>query len=334
MFVITVDESETWVECKKTFPSFNLFFFQLRGNLMRWNRREVKPVCRAEPVKNRTINETLSDFSLLGLQLLDRVSPAHLVRQMAQLTRERGEWERRWLKKKREGGGEGETGEEEGRGGGGRSDWKQISSLKGSTPPHVSAPTVDWSHFHSNFYAQSKRTTTRFHASLLVCSTRARALARTRVRTSRRRWILRKSWSRVALRAESGTDGRAVRRLCRKLWASSKLCSVDGTFRLFSHIKRWFSPCLRELDNPRPGFTALFDLPWTRKVWKWRGGGGEGKKSLLWCWQLRLAEICALCALKPFIYTLEALLKWVLPPRRSPCGWSSAQLHISFALWT
>lgn len=76
-------------------------------------------------MKTPTLNETLSDFPLLGLQLLDGVSPAHLVRQMAQLTRERGERERRrWLKKKR--GGEGETGEEGRRGGreggGGRSD--------------------------------------------------------------------------------------------------------------------------------------------------------------------------------------------------------------------
>lgn len=64
-------------------------------------------------MKNPTINETLSDFSLLGLQLLDGVSPAHLVRQMAQLTRERER--RRWLKK--EGGGGRNR-----RGGRGRSD--------------------------------------------------------------------------------------------------------------------------------------------------------------------------------------------------------------------
>lgn len=66
-------------------------------------------------------------------ELLDRVSPAHLVQQMAQLTRERGEWERRrWWRggrRKKKGG----------------LDWKQISSLKISTPPHVSAKTAEWS---------------------------------------------------------------------------------------------------------------------------------------------------------------------------------------------
>ena len=115
--------------------------------------------------------------------------------------------------------------------------------------------------------------------SLGLYHTRARA--RPPVRTSRRRWIVRKSWRRVSLRAEPGTEGRAALRRRPKLGATPKLRSVDGTFRLFSHIERWFSPCLRELDNPRPSSAALFHLLRATNVCKWSGGGGEGKESLL-----------------------------------------------------
>lgn len=60
---------------------------------------------------------------------------------MAQLTREQGEWEREEEMVK--GGGK----EKKGGGGGGEggADWKQISSPKISTPPHVSPTTVEWS---------------------------------------------------------------------------------------------------------------------------------------------------------------------------------------------
>lgn len=77
-------------EGKNAFPPLHLCFYPPAAGKL--DALKVKPACGAEPVKNRTISETLSDFfPLPGLQLLDRVSPAHLVQQMAQLTRERGE---------------------------------------------------------------------------------------------------------------------------------------------------------------------------------------------------------------------------------------------------
>lgn len=200
------------------------------------------------PVENPTINETLSDFfspppaPLLGLQLLDRVSPAHLARQMAQLTRERGERGRRWLKKKR--------GEEKREGEGGQIEnrsaaWKAQRRRMSLLPPKPLPLQL--------FTRSREGAPARFHASSLSLFA---LRTHTSARTSRRRWIVRKSCP--APRAESGTDGRAARRLRPELCASPKLWLGGWDLLAFSGASR---ARLREADNPGPTLARLCELP-------------------------------------------------------------------------
>lgn len=171
---------------KKNIKSFRSSFFQLQRaaetqHLCSWQECEWKAdhSCDLEnwlrwtfwtvkPVKNRTINETLSNSPPPSLQLLDKVSPAHLVQQMAQLTREQGEWERRrWWR----GEGERKGGRIENRSAAWRSQHHRMSLLQLSGEPEP--PSV------SNFYVNSRKKKKAFthHVSLLKCaqSTHTRA---------------------------------------------------------------------------------------------------------------------------------------------------------------
>lgn len=103
--------------------------------------------------------------------------------------------EEEMVKKKRErerGGGE----EKQGEGGGG-----EVRLKTDQQPERLSTVACLGSDFHSNFYAQSDTDDDSVFTRLSLSLAHARA----RERTSRRRWILRESWSRVAVRADPGS---------------------------------------------------------------------------------------------------------------------------------